>query len=104
MTVDVWPPGMLAHRSASVSLHLRIYLNKGVTPGGWTYPLYSGSLLCYNHTGNAAFVIASGAILGIGASFLWVAQGAVECLQFYQPILLCTQRFLWLDYGFLPSA
>jgi len=45
--------------------------------GGWTYPLYSGSLLCYNHTGNAAFVIASGAILGVGASFLWVAQGAI---------------------------
>ncbi|EKM79019.1 hypothetical protein AGABI1DRAFT_121334 [Agaricus bisporus var. burnettii JB137-S8] len=45
--------------------------------GGWTYPLYSGSLLCYNHTNNAAFVIASGAILGIGASFLWVAQGAI---------------------------
>ncbi|KAG6873486.1 hypothetical protein C0995_015189 [Termitomyces sp. Mi166 len=45
--------------------------------GGWTYPLYSGSLLCYNHTHNSAFVIASGAILGIGASFLWVAQGAI---------------------------
>ncbi|KAL0568892.1 hypothetical protein V5O48_013081 [Marasmius crinis-equi] len=44
--------------------------------GGWTYPLYSGSLLCYNHTRNAAFVIASGTILGLGASFLWVAQGA----------------------------
>ncbi|KAF5359181.1 hypothetical protein D9756_003601 [Leucocoprinus leucothites] len=45
--------------------------------GGWCYPLYSGSLLCYNHTHNSAFVIASGAILGIGASFLWVAQGAI---------------------------
>ncbi|KAK7031060.1 hypothetical protein VNI00_013659 [Paramarasmius palmivorus] len=45
--------------------------------GGWTYPLYSGSLLCYNHTKNATFVIASGAILGLGASFLWVAQGAI---------------------------
>ncbi|KAE8354360.1 major facilitator superfamily domain-containing protein [Aspergillus coremiiformis] len=45
--------------------------------GGWTYPLYSGSLLCFNVTGNGAFVIASGAILGIGASFLWVAQGAI---------------------------
>ncbi|ESK91166.1 mfs [Moniliophthora roreri MCA 2997] len=45
--------------------------------GGWTYPLYSGSLLCYNHTHNASFVIASGAILGLGASFLWVAQGAI---------------------------
>ncbi|KAF8072264.1 major facilitator superfamily domain-containing protein [Lyophyllum atratum] len=45
--------------------------------GGWTYPLYSGALLCYNHTHNSAFVIASGAILGLGASFLWVAQGAI---------------------------
>ncbi|TFK36737.1 major facilitator superfamily domain-containing protein [Crucibulum laeve] len=45
--------------------------------GGWCYPLYSGALLCYNHTHNSAFVIASGAILGIGASFLWVAQGAI---------------------------
>ncbi|KAJ5856660.1 uncharacterized protein N7529_010604 [Penicillium soppii] len=45
--------------------------------GGWTYPLYSGSLLCFNATNNGAFVIASGAILGIGASLLWVAQGAI---------------------------
>lgn len=45
--------------------------------GGWTYALYSGSLLHYNHTHNAAFVIASGAILGIGASFLWIVQGAI---------------------------
>ncbi|CAG8375252.1 unnamed protein product [Penicillium salamii] len=45
--------------------------------GGWTYPLYSGSLLCFNATNNGAFVIASGAILGVGASFLWVAQGAI---------------------------
>ncbi|KAL4746971.1 hypothetical protein BDW72DRAFT_209939 [Aspergillus terricola var. indicus] len=45
--------------------------------GGWTYPLYAGSLLCFNRTGNGAFVIASGAILGIGASFLWVSQGAI---------------------------
>lgn len=28
-------------------------------------------------TGNGAFVIASGALLGVGASFLWVAQGAI---------------------------
>ncbi|KAJ5720658.1 MFS general substrate transporter [Penicillium malachiteum] len=45
--------------------------------GGWAYPLYSGSLLCFNSTNNGAFVIASGAILGVGASFLWVAQGAI---------------------------
>ncbi|OJJ53808.1 hypothetical protein ASPSYDRAFT_50556 [Aspergillus sydowii CBS 593.65] len=45
--------------------------------GGWTYPLYAGSLLCFNRTQNGAFVIASGAILGVGASFLWVSQGAI---------------------------
>ncbi|KAJ9136934.1 Major facilitator superfamily transporter [Pleurostoma richardsiae] len=45
--------------------------------GGWTYALYSGSLLNFNHHQNGSFVIASGAILGIGASFLWIVQGAV---------------------------
>ncbi|KAI5460817.1 putative MFS transporter [Mariannaea sp. PMI_226] len=45
--------------------------------GGWTYALYSGSLLNFNHHDNGAFVIASGAILGIGASFLWIVQGAM---------------------------
>ncbi|KAJ5702014.1 MFS general substrate transporter [Penicillium malachiteum] len=45
--------------------------------GGWAYPLYSGSLLCFSSTNNGAFVIASGAILGVGASFIWVAQGAI---------------------------
>ncbi|KIN05072.1 hypothetical protein OIDMADRAFT_101891 [Oidiodendron maius Zn] len=45
--------------------------------GGWTYALYSGSLLNFNHHDNGTFVIASGAILGIGASLLWVVQGAI---------------------------
>lgn len=45
--------------------------------GGWTYALYSGSLLHFNHHSNGAFVIASGAILGVGASFIWVVQGAI---------------------------
>lgn len=45
--------------------------------GGWAYALYSGSLLHFNHHHNGAFVIASGAILGVGASFLWVVQGAI---------------------------
>ncbi|EXJ96523.1 hypothetical protein A1O1_01649 [Capronia coronata CBS 617.96] len=45
--------------------------------GGWTYALYSGSLLNFNHHANGAFVIASGAILGVGASLLWVVQGAI---------------------------
>lgn len=45
--------------------------------GGWTYALYTGSLLNYNHRGNGTFVIASGAILGLGATLLWVTQGAI---------------------------
>lgn len=70
--------------------------------GGWCYPLYSGSLLCYNHTHNPAFVIASGAILGIGASFLWVAQGAVEYLLLPVDFFLLTTSYLVvLDHGLL---
>ncbi|KAJ9133322.1 MFS transporter [Pleurostoma richardsiae] len=45
--------------------------------GGWTYALYAGSLLNYNRTGNGAFVLAAGALLGIGAAFFWVAQGTI---------------------------
>ncbi|CAK7212075.1 hypothetical protein SEUCBS140593_001388 [Sporothrix eucalyptigena] len=45
--------------------------------GGWTYALYSGALLNYNRTGNGAFVIAAGALLGLGAAFFWVAQGTI---------------------------
>lgn len=62
--------------------------------GGWTYALYSGSLLNFNRkpfpatfstsyrltrtdTKNGAFVIGAGAILGLGASMLWVVQGAI---------------------------
>ncbi|KAF9938719.1 hypothetical protein BGZ65_012354, partial [Modicella reniformis] len=32
-----------------------------------TYPLYAGSLLCYNHTQAGAFTIVAGGILGVGA-------------------------------------
>jgi hypothetical protein len=45
--------------------------------GGWTYAFYTGSLLNYNHRGNGAFVIAAGAILGGGATLLWITQGAI---------------------------
>lgn len=45
--------------------------------GGWTYALYSGSLLDFNHHANGAFVITAGAILGVGASFIWIVQGAI---------------------------
>jgi MFS family permease len=45
--------------------------------GGWTYALYSGSLLNFNHHQNAGFVIAAGALLGLGAAFLWIPQGVI---------------------------
>ncbi len=45
--------------------------------GGWTYALYAGALLNYNRTGNGTFVIAAGALLGLGAAFFWVAQGTI---------------------------
>lgn len=45
--------------------------------GGIAYPLYGGSLLAYNHIENSAFVIATSAILGLGATFFWIAQGAI---------------------------
>ncbi|KAF9128951.1 hypothetical protein BGW39_004603 [Mortierella sp. 14UC] len=45
--------------------------------GCLAYVLYTGSLLCYNHTQAGAFTIASGGILGIGAGMLWTAQGAM---------------------------
>lgn len=36
----------------------------------WTSTVYIGSLLSYNINGNGAFVIASGAILGLCAALL----------------------------------
>ncbi|KAK8145838.1 hypothetical protein G3M48_003934 [Beauveria asiatica] len=45
--------------------------------GGWTYALYAGALLYYTRSGNGAFVVAAGALLGVGAAFFWVAQGTV---------------------------
>ncbi|ATY60548.1 Major facilitator superfamily general substrate transporter [Cordyceps militaris] len=45
--------------------------------GGTTYVLYAGSLLAYSHIKNEAFVVAAGGVLGIGASFLWIAQGGI---------------------------
>jgi hypothetical protein len=45
--------------------------------GGFGYAFYTSSWICYNHTQNSGYVIASGAILGISASCLWTAQGTV---------------------------
>lgn len=42
-----------------------------------TYILYAGSFLSYNHNQNEGFVVAAGAILGIGAGLLWAGQGAI---------------------------
>ncbi|KAL4070509.1 major facilitator superfamily domain-containing protein [Scleroderma citrinum] len=46
--------------------------------GTMGYALYIGSFLADNiHTGAGAFVVASGAILGVCAAFLWTAQGSL---------------------------
>ncbi|TXG52157.1 hypothetical protein EZV62_021326 [Acer yangbiense] len=42
-----------------------------------TYVLYAGSFLYYNHYKHQSFAIAAGALLGIGAGLLWVAEGAI---------------------------
>ncbi|KAB2056565.1 hypothetical protein ERO13_A11G102900v2 [Gossypium hirsutum] len=42
-----------------------------------TYVLYAGSFLYYNHQQDQTFAIFAGALLGIGASFLWAGQGAI---------------------------
>lgn len=48
-----------------------------LTVPGWTYALYSGALLNFAIRGNGAFVVASGALLGLGSAFFWLVQGAV---------------------------
>jgi hypothetical protein len=45
--------------------------------GGFGYTFYLASLLTYNHTQNAGFLIFAGAVLGVCAGLLWTAQGAV---------------------------
>lgn len=45
--------------------------------GGLPYVLYAGSLLAYNHISSQPFVIGASAVLGMGASLLWIAQGSV---------------------------
>lgn len=45
--------------------------------GAWAYPLYAGSLLQFNRSGNGALVVAAGAVFGVGASLLWIVQGAI---------------------------
>jgi MFS family permease len=45
--------------------------------GGLTYVLYVGSFLAYNQIHSIVFVVISSCLLGIGAGWLWCAQGAV---------------------------
>ncbi|KAF9436191.1 hypothetical protein BGZ76_004607 [Entomortierella beljakovae] len=45
--------------------------------GGLTYVLYVGSFLAYNYIHSIVFVVVSSCLLGIGAGWLWCAQGAV---------------------------
>ncbi|XP_022151338.1 UNC93-like protein 1 [Momordica charantia] len=45
--------------------------------GCTTYVLYAGSFLYYNHHKDQTFAIISGAILGVGAGFLWAGEGAI---------------------------
>ncbi|KAI9800960.1 MAG: hypothetical protein M1833_003097 [Piccolia ochrophora] len=55
----------------------RLGLKLTLSLGGLGYFLYASALLCYNHTQNAGFLIFSGAFLGLCASLLWCAQGAI---------------------------
>ncbi|KAJ2397716.1 hypothetical protein GGI05_000505 [Coemansia sp. RSA 2603] len=48
-----------------------------IAVSGLSYALYSGSYIYLNHTGNGAFTIAAGGVLGVGAGILWAAQGMI---------------------------
>ncbi|KAG0301619.1 hypothetical protein BGZ98_008194 [Dissophora globulifera] len=45
--------------------------------GGLTYVVYVGSFLAYNYIQSIVFVVIASCLLGIGAGWLWCAQGAV---------------------------
>ncbi|KAI9786118.1 MAG: hypothetical protein M1839_007528 [Geoglossum umbratile] len=55
----------------------RLGIKLTLSLGGLGYCIYAASLLCYDHTSNAGFVIFSGALLGVCAALLWTAQGAI---------------------------
>ena len=59
------------------SIANRIGMRLTISFGGFGYFLYVCSLLSYNHNGNVGFLIFAGALLGLCASLLWTAQGAV---------------------------
>ncbi|KAG0023660.1 hypothetical protein BGZ81_008039 [Podila clonocystis] len=45
--------------------------------GGLTYALYIGSFLAYKYLTSIVFVVISSCLLGVGAGWLWCAQGAI---------------------------
>ncbi|KAF9106562.1 hypothetical protein BGX29_009089 [Mortierella sp. GBA35] len=45
--------------------------------GGMTYCLYVGSFLAYHYISSIAFVVVASCLLGVGAGWLWCAQGAI---------------------------
>ncbi|KAF9130741.1 hypothetical protein BGW39_002742 [Mortierella sp. 14UC] len=45
--------------------------------GGLTYCLYVGSFLAYHYISSIVFVVLASCLLGVGAGWLWCAQGAV---------------------------
>lgn len=55
----------------------RLGVKWSIAIGGIGYGLNAASYLCFNHTENTGFVIASGAILGFCASLLWAGQGII---------------------------
>lgn len=55
----------------------RLGIKTTMSFGGFGYGLYVSSLLCYNHTTNAGFLIFAGALLGFCAGLFWTAQGAI---------------------------
>ena len=55
----------------------RLGLRLTLAFGGFGYCIYVSSILCYNHTQNAGFLIFAGALLGVCAGLFWTAQGTV---------------------------
>ncbi|MCO5570744.1 hypothetical protein L7F22_024472 [Adiantum nelumboides] len=75
------------------------------------YILYVGSFLYYNHHLDQAFVIAAGALLGMGAGLLWAGQGAMMTAYptparkgLYISLFWCIFNLGGVAGGFIPFA
>ncbi|KAI5063404.1 hypothetical protein GOP47_0021951 [Adiantum capillus-veneris] len=75
------------------------------------YILYVGSFLYYNHHSDQAFVIAAGALLGMGAGLLWAGQGAMMTAYptparkgLYISLFWCIFNLGGVAGGFIPFA